>query len=102
MFQRQVRSAFPVRNIILLAAAILLFLFFWANRLKESGAIPGENGEKDPKGPGLAPSEWFHVLREFPDYKTDLASYSRAMERATMGIQQRGAFPGFGANWKQE
>lgn len=102
MFQRQVRSAFPVRNIILLAAAILLFLFFWANRLKESGAIPGENGEKDPKGPGLAPSEWFHVLREFPDYKTDLASYSRAMELATMGIQQRGAFPGFGANWKQE
>lgn len=103
MFERQTRQPFPIRNIILLAVAVLLFFLYLAGKFdsKESNTNTVSE-EKEAKGPGLDPAEWFHVLREYPDYKTDIRSYALAMEQLHNGVQQRGGITGFTAPWQQE
>lgn len=49
MFQRQARAPFPIRNIILLAAIVLAFLFYLINAAKEQAAAPAPAPTEQPQ-----------------------------------------------------
>ena len=110
MFQRQTRSSFPARNLIFLAAAVLGFFYFlFKNLPKEAANAPLENldnpSEKDKDTSILRPAEWFFALREWPDFHTDLHTYTDALKDArqsSAAAQSRDGFKGFSAPWKTE
>jgi photosystem II stability/assembly factor-like uncharacterized protein len=105
MFQRQIRQPFPVRNIIILAVAVLLFFLYIANNLKRKTAavLPREReNEYVKRDTGLSPNEWFYVLREYPDYKIDVATYEKAMQQAVAPVADRNGYPGFSTPWSVE
>jgi photosystem II stability/assembly factor-like uncharacterized protein len=100
MFQRQTRQSFPARNIIILGAAVIGMFYFLAKNLRENAVsqpTPSESEEK--KDSTLTPSEWFHVLREYPTFKTDINTYTNALNAARTGVQDRSAYPGFSTPW---
>lgn len=104
MFQRQSRRAFPSSYIFILAVAVLALLFFVIknlNKPKEQNAAPAteQSGEKENIGDGLRPAEWFFAVREYPDFRPDVKTYSLAMHQVAHAAQQRGAYPGFSAPW---
>jgi hypothetical protein len=49
MFQRQTRQSFPARNIIVLAAAVLLMFLYLAQRLRENAAAPVSTPAEQPQ-----------------------------------------------------
>ena len=102
MFQRQARQPFPARNILILAAAVLAFLFFLLkslNKEQETAPPPAEQrGEKE-DGNGLRPTEWWHIAREYPEFRTDVTTYTSALQEAKTSAQQRGGQLGFSAPW---
>lgn len=104
MFERQTRQAFPIRNIVVLAVAVLLFFLYLAGKFQAPKTTgPTETGtEKEAKDAGLTPSEWFHVIREYPDFKTNIPSYTTALEALRNQTQDRNGLEGFTAPWAQE
>ncbi|MFN0213804.1 MAG: VPS10 domain-containing protein [Saprospiraceae bacterium] len=110
MFQRQSRSTFPARNLIILAAVVLIFFIFLLNRIpKEPNSLSEPGIEKDTTAlkdsTGLIPAEWFYTLREWPDFHTDMQSYTGALSlvrQAELAAKFRDSNPGFSAPWKLE
>lgn len=110
MFQRQTRSAFPARNLFVLGAAVLGFLYFLLKNVQTAPATPpmqntetGETGAKDTSN--LRPAEWFFALREWPDFHTDVPAYTDALAAAQQSSavsRPRDGFAGFSAPWKLE
>ena len=105
MFQRQSRRAYPTSYIVLLAASVLALLYFFIRGLNgptQENAAPSAvepGNEKEETREGLRPAEWFFAMREYPDFRPDVKTYTRAMEQAAGAAQQRGAYPGFSAPW---
>lgn len=101
MFQRQTRQPFPIRNILLITAIVVALLAILYKNLQKSPASttppPVEQSEAE-GGKGLRPAEWFHTMREYPDFKTDIKSYTEAIARACNTVTQR-SLPGFNAPW---
>lgn len=104
MFERQARQPFPIRNIVVLAVAVLLFFLYLAGKFEKqpAGSVLENKEEKAVKDAGLTPAEWFHLLREYPDFKTNVPAYTQAMTQLRNASQQRGSFEGFTARWTQE
>lgn len=99
MFQRQSRQAFPARNILLFAALVIALLFFLIRSARQSDAPPPQEKQTDKENAtGLRPAEWFHTIREYPDFKTDITTYTQAIAQAGNAVSQRG-IPGFAAPW---
>lgn len=107
MFQRQTRATFPARNLFVLGAAVLLFVFFlWKNMQKEPTATD-QNSQKEAANDSsnLRPAEWFFTLREWPDFHTDLRSYTDALSAAhqsNWASKPRDGNKGFSAPWTLE
>ncbi|MDO8366557.1 MAG: T9SS type A sorting domain-containing protein [Saprospiraceae bacterium] len=104
MFQRQTRTTFPARNLFILGATVLLFLIFLLKNLKEDvPAAPEQNIVKDSSN--LRPAEWFFALREWPDFHTDIHTYTDALavaHRADLAAKSRDGIKGFSTPWKLE
>ena len=101
MFQRQTRQPFPVRNILLFAAIVVALLAILFKSLRQPPAAsppPAVEKPEEEGGKSLRPAEWFHIMREYPDFKTDIGSYTQAIVAAGRATVQRG-FPGFAAPW---
>ncbi|MBK7938133.1 MAG: hypothetical protein IPJ82_14060 [Lewinellaceae bacterium] len=99
MFQRQSRQAFPARNILLFAALVIALLFFLIRSARQSDTPPPQEKHPDKENAtGLRPAEWFHTIREYPDFKTDITTYTQAIAQAGNAVSQRG-IPGFAAPW---
>lgn len=99
MFQRQSRQAFPARNILLFAALVIALLFFLIRSARQSDTPPPQEKQPDKENAtGLRPAEWFHTIREYPDFKTDIKTYTKAIAQAGNAVSQRG-IPGFAAPW---
>lgn len=108
MFQRQTRSAFPARNLFVLGAAVLGFLYFLFKNVQTEPA-PSPNPEKEPSETAdsnhLRPAEWFFALREWPDFHTDLKTYTDALaevRQASLAAKPRDGNTGFSAPWTLE
>lgn len=102
MFQRQARQPFPARNILLFAAAVLAFLFFLLkslNKKEETTPPPAEQNGEQKDNNNLRPAEWWHIAREYPDFRTDIKTYTSALKEVKNAAQQRGGQPGFSAPW---
>ncbi|MFN0034369.1 MAG: T9SS type A sorting domain-containing protein [Saprospiraceae bacterium] len=110
MFQRQSRSAFPARNLFILGAAVLAFLIFLLKNVqKENPAAPAPNiGNEETAqqdSASLRPEEWFFALREWPDFRTDVQTYSDALaaaRQADLAAKPRDGIKGFSAPWLLE
>lgn len=101
MFKRQTRQPFPVRNILLFALVVLLFLFLLLKYLKQETPAPPpppEPGAQESTGDALRPAEWFHFIREYPDFRTDIKTYTQAISQANHAVVER-SYPGFSAPW---
>jgi photosystem II stability/assembly factor-like uncharacterized protein len=108
MFQRQARQPFPARNLIILGAVVLGFLYILFKNVQPD-TPPAENmGTEQPKpadSSTLRPAEWFFALREWPDFRTDIRSYTDALASArktNLAARPRDGFKGFSAPWKLE
>ncbi len=110
MFQRQTRSAFPARNLVLLGLAVLGFLFFLLKSIQKNTPTASEEG-LEKKGPeakdssNLRPEEWFYALREWPDFHTDIRAYTQALSaahQANLAARPRDANKGFLTPWRLE
>lgn len=104
MFQRQTRKAYPTSYIVFLAASVLAMLYFFVkniNQSRQEQAAPATEQNPENEGPksGLRPAEWFFAMREYPDFRPDVKTYTQAMEQVSAATQQRGANPGFSAPW---
>ena len=105
MFQRQARQPFPFRNILILAAAVMLFLFFLLKSTQPSpekpAPLPGSETEK--ADGNLWPQEEFFAARDYPDFIPDLTTYSAALAQAqqTEVLRPRGG-NGFSTPWTVE
>lgn len=110
MFQRQNRTNFPARNLFILGAAVLGFIFFlFKNFQKDPAPVPGQNIESEGTDindtNSLRPAEWFFALREWPDFRTDVRTYSDALKSAAqsaLGAALRDQNKGFSTPWKLE
>jgi photosystem II stability/assembly factor-like uncharacterized protein len=103
MFQRQARQAFPIRNIVVLAAAVLLFFLYIAQNLRKNDA-PAKQERQEAEAEkhdssSLEPAEWFHIVREYPDFRPDIKTYAAAMKQAREGVASRNQNQGFSAPW---
>lgn len=104
MFQRQSRKAYPASYLFLLAASAIALLAFVVKSLndqkQEQHPTPAEESvEKEKNGHDLLPAEWWHIVREYPDFRPDVKQYADAMKQASDAVLQRGANPGFSAPW---
>jgi photosystem II stability/assembly factor-like uncharacterized protein len=109
MFQRQSRQSFPARNIIFLAAAVLGFIVFMLQKLKQpptESAIEThptfevETGEK--RDTGLRPFETFYAMRDYPVFRPDVDAYIQALaaaRRQSVAARPRGGNDGLQAAW---
>lgn len=105
MFQRQSRSTFPARNLFVLGAAVLGFLYFLLKNVQQTPpqqTIPIEPQEETKDSANLRPAEWFFALREWPDFTPDVKTYSDALKEARLSVQSRDGNPGFSAAWQLE
>ncbi|MBL7809236.1 MAG: T9SS type A sorting domain-containing protein [Saprospiraceae bacterium] len=105
MFQRQSRSTFPARNLFVLGAAVLGFLYFLLKNVQQTPpqqTIPIEPQEEKKDSANLRPAEWFFALREWPDFTPDVKTYSDALKEARLSAQSRDGNPGFSAPWQLE
>jgi len=110
MFQRQTRTTFPARNLFILGAAVLVFLIFLVKNLqKDPSPAPEQNLENEADtvkdNSGLRPAEWVFALREWPDFRTDVQTYTDALKlahQAELGVNFRDGNQGFSAPWKLE
>ncbi len=110
MFQRQSRSTFPARNLVVLGAAVILFLLFLLKNIEKkpvpAGVPPAENEQAETKDTShLDPQEWIYALREWPDFHTDVHMYTQALRGARQGdlaAKPRDGNKGFSAPWKLE
>jgi len=108
MFQRQTRATFPARNLFILGAAVLVFLIFLVKNIKKGPeATPNnEQEEKEFKDTSrLRPAEWLFTLREWPDFRTDLRTYTDALATANQvnwATKPRDGNKGFSAPWNLE
>lgn len=108
MFQRQSRQPFPTRNLAILGIIVLGFLFLIMRNLQtehtgQPQPEPATEAEKD--SVNLRPAEWLFLLREWPDFRTDLKTYTDALaeaHRAELAARSRDGFKGFSAPWKLE
>lgn len=67
-----------------------------------SGQTPGE-ALSETKDSSMRPAEWFFVLREWPDFHTDVSAYVNAMavaRQSESGTSFRDEIKGFSAPWK--
>ncbi len=109
MFQRQPRQPFPVRNMILLAAAIVSLLVVLlkrqANTLESKEILLQTSEASNGSDTTLRPFEWFHALREYPYFIPDMATYEAALYAAqteTVATKPRDILKGFNTQWKVE
>ncbi|MBN8680305.1 MAG: T9SS type A sorting domain-containing protein [Chitinophagales bacterium] len=105
MFQRQSRSAFPARNLFVLGAAVLGFLYFLLKNVQQTPpqqTIPIEPQEEKKDSANLRPAEWFFALRDWPDFTPDVKTYTDALKSARQSAQSRDGIKGFGAPWQLE
>ncbi|MBK6993931.1 MAG: T9SS type A sorting domain-containing protein [Lewinellaceae bacterium] len=110
MFQRQTRAPFPARNLIILAAIVLVALFFLLKKIqsdKSSGLEqnPENEGTLLKDSSNLRPAEWFFALREWPDFRTDVHTYTDALadaHQSASAAKLRDGNIGFSAPWKLE
>jgi hypothetical protein len=108
MFQRQAKQPFSPGLIFLMALVVLGFIIFLLKKAggQEKPTPPPTTPE--PSGNGaLRPAEWYFTAREYPDFQTDLAAYTDAMEsaqeEASYAARPRGGGrPGFSAPWTLE
>ena len=108
MFQRQNRQAFPYRNILVLAAVVLVFLVYLLKKSKEIPAqnlhvIESETGEK--RDSGLQPFEAFYAMRDYPVFRPDVRTYVNALSEARQvdaAARPRGGNDGVFASWTLE
>jgi photosystem II stability/assembly factor-like uncharacterized protein len=105
MFQRQNRQAFPIRNIIVLAAAVLGLLYFMWDKMRQQPAKETqgvENEAAEQRDSALLPFEAFYAMRDYPVFKPDVRAYTDAMELARQGYEAarpRGGNDGIYAPW---
>jgi photosystem II stability/assembly factor-like uncharacterized protein len=103
MFQRQTRQPFPFRNIIVLFAIVLGFFWYVYSHMKHAPEPVKQVQEKEAglekRDSGLWPSEWFFLVREYPDYKTNVNTFTQAMSEAADAVSYRNGNPGFSAPW---
>jgi photosystem II stability/assembly factor-like uncharacterized protein len=103
MFQRQARSSFPLRNIAVLAAAVLGFLYFLLKNVQARRSAVSEQAHEahEKRDTGLRPAEWFYALREYPNFRPDVETYTRAFAdaQAQNAARPRGVTQGFSAPW---
>ena len=110
MFQRQTRSFFPARNLFILGTAVLVFLLFLLKNIKKDPTTaPEQNLEKESINSKdssiLRPAEWFFALREWPDFHTDIHTYTDALgaaQASVLAARSRDGNMGFSAPWKLE
>ncbi|MFN0173443.1 MAG: T9SS type A sorting domain-containing protein [Saprospiraceae bacterium] len=110
MFQRQTRAPFPARNLIVLAAIVLVALFFLLKKIQrdkspELEQNPENEGNELKDSSNLRPAEWFFALREWPDFQTDVHTYTDALadaHQSALAAKQRDGNKGFSAPWKLE
>lgn len=110
MFQRQAKAPFPARNILIIAALVLGFLFFIFKNLQQQ-APPAATAPEEKEGAteagakkdaGLWPAEWFYAVREYPTFQPDVDAYAQALaelRRTELAAKPRGNWPGFTAPW---
>lgn len=105
MFQRHTRQPFPTRNILVLAAAILGMLYYMYQKLREKPQQPVQVIEtelQEPRDTGLRPMEAFYAMREFPEFRPDVAAYETALYEARQqaaAARPRGGNEGIFAPW---
>lgn len=108
MFQRQSRQPFPTRNLAILGVIVIGFLYLILRNIqKEPAVMPPENpaNESVADSLNLRPAEWLFLLREWPDFRTDVKTYTDALaeaHRAELAARSRDGFKGFSAPWKLE
>lgn len=108
MFERRAPKPFPIRNIIVLAIAVLGILVFMLMKLREKPQQPPvqinteENEAGDKQGPGMWPMESWLAMRDYPVFHPDMATYDAAMHTAwqqEIASQSRGGFDGIHTPW---
>jgi photosystem II stability/assembly factor-like uncharacterized protein len=105
MFQRQNRTAFPTRNIILLAIAVLGFLVFFIGKMREPSTAeqpPIEPETEEKRSSGLTPEESFYAMRDYPLFRPNVQTYTEALEQARLtdaAARPRGGNEGVLAPW---
>ncbi len=105
MFQRQTRQPFPARNILLFAAVVIALVFVLLKALQHRDAappppsVPNVEKTEEASGKSLRPAEWFHLMREYPDFRTDIRTYTQAIAQVGKATTQRGNYPGFNTPW---
>lgn len=105
MFQRQAKEPFPMRNIALVAALVLGFLYIILKNVSPQTAAQDRDKEEqeeaaaEKKGGGLWPAEWFYAVREYPSFRPSVTAYTGALAQAKQEAQSRGNWPGFTAPW---
>ncbi|MDX1912713.1 MAG: T9SS type A sorting domain-containing protein [Saprospiraceae bacterium] len=107
MFQRQSRQPFPARNLFVLGAAVLGFLYFLLKNIQPNAGNPDSRQEETERrdSSALRPAEWFFTLREWPDFQTDVTTYKNALQaahRIELAAQARNENPGFSTPWTLE
>lgn len=109
MFQRNTRQPFPFRNIAILLAIVIAFVYFLI-RQAEKSRLSKENRtinteQKDHNNSGLKPAEWFYAARNYPEFVPSIAMYTSALREAAgppVALRPRGGYPGFSAPWTVE
>ena len=106
MFQRQARQPFPARNLVILGAVVLGFLYIlYKSVQKQDTSVPLEQMSEQSDTSNLRPAEWFFALREWPDFRPDLKTYTDALakiRKSELAARPRDAFRGFAAPWLLE
>jgi photosystem II stability/assembly factor-like uncharacterized protein len=108
MFQRQAKQPYSPGLILLMALAVLAFLILLYIKSGEQAQQPAPQTAPEASGNGgLRPAEWYFTIREYPDFHTDLAGYTTALElareEAEYAARPRGGDrAGFSAPWTLE
>lgn len=107
MFQRQARNPFPARNLFILGAAVLGFLYFLLKNVQTTHQQPAPEEKSAETGDSsrMRPEEWFFTVREWPDLQADLSTYMQALDQARTQekiAENRGPGNGFSAPWTVE
>lgn len=97
MFQRQARSPFPFRNILILAALVLGLLYFVVSSLKKDEALTTPETETEKSE--IPPQDEFFAAREYPQFLPDIAAWSEAFAQASLQMAERGPNGSLDAPW---
>jgi photosystem II stability/assembly factor-like uncharacterized protein len=97
MFQRQARTPFPFRNILILAALVMGLLYYAIKvRQQNNAEIPPEETEGKKEVP---PEDIFFASREYPQFYPDMNAWSAAAVQVSGNLEERSPGDALNTSW---